>query len=108
MTRVEHTTVPLSMPLFLHVERPAVFEIHSDASKWGAGGCSAEHRICWRFEWPADIRRRFNDGSTSAIFINELELAGTLINVCAVLVLAAKAVSGEAVSIHGDNASAVH
>ena len=45
VTRVEHTTVPLSMPLFLHVERPAVFEIH-ETRQWGAGGCSAEHRIC--------------------------------------------------------------
>ena len=33
VTRAKHTTVPLSMPLSLHVERPAVFEIHSGASK---------------------------------------------------------------------------
>ena len=108
VTKVEHTTVPLSMPLFLHVQQPAAFEIHSDASKWGAGGCSAAHRICWRFQWPADIVQRFNNGTSSAVYINELELAGMIVNAWAVLVYARKAVRGSSVSVRGDNSSAVH
>lgn len=106
--QAEHSRVSLAMPVFLHVQRRALFECHSDASKWGAGGCSSSHRTCWRFEWPADIRARLNDGTPAAVSINELELAGMIINVWAVLIHAGHAVPGESVAVRGDNSSAVH
>ena len=108
VSQAEHSRVSLAMPVFLHVQRAALFECHSDASKWGAGGCNTSHKVCWRFEWPADIRARFKDGTPEAIFINELELAGMVINVWAVLLQAGHAVPGESVSVRGDNSTAVH
>ena len=106
--QVQHRTVSLEMPMWFHVVRPAAFEIYSDASGWGCGGCCELFKVCWRLQWSAEISSLFNSSADEALFINELELAGMMLNVYVLLLLDSRAVPGEAVSVRGDNSSAVH
>lgn len=108
MGQVQHRTVSLEMPMWFHVVRPAAFEIYSDASGWGCGGCCELFKVCWRLQWSAEISSLFNSSADEALFINELELAGMMLNVYVLLLLDSRAVPGEAVSVRGDNSSAVH
>lgn len=105
--QVELTSVSLAMPLWMHVTRPPCRRLLSDASKWGMGGYCEELGMFWQLPLPDDLVARFNGDNCDAVYINEMELAGMVLNAYMLLILGDGAVAGESVLVLGDNMTAV-
>lgn len=99
------STSSLAIPMSFYVERPPALEAYSDAATgWGIGGYCANVGVWYQLPFPHALQLRINNGT---VHINQLELAGMLLNAYVILVLADAAVPGEALLLRGDNSSAV-
>jgi hypothetical protein len=86
---------------------------YSDACKLGAGGVwspglEAFQYIVWQVEWPQDIRENLvtDDNPNGSLSINDLELAGIVLNFLA-LEIVAPSIKHKHVGTYCDNTSAV-
>jgi hypothetical protein len=109
---VQHMATPLSCPLWAHVKVPPHLVAASDASRKGLGGCCEPQLGClgwwWALMLPPDLQLRYNAaGADDAVWVNEVELAGMVINAWVALVVMRQLVGAACLLLLGDNTSAV-
>jgi hypothetical protein len=110
--RIGGMQTSLTCPLWQHVKVPPHLAIASDASRKALGGC-CEGRPgrpgwWWCLQLPPDLVARYNAyGTSSAVFVNETELAGMLLNAWVALVLRRELPACSCLLLLGDNTSAV-
>jgi hypothetical protein len=110
--RVGAMTVPLACPLWAHVKVLPHLVVASDASRKGLGGCcepqGGQRGWWWCLPLPPDLQERYNAaGDDDAVWVNEVELAGMLLNAWVSLVVMRLMAVNQCLLLLGDNTSAV-
>jgi hypothetical protein len=110
--RVGGMETPISCPLWHHVKVPPHLVVASDASRQAMGGCCEDQGGVpgwfWCLRLPPDVVALFNAfADDAAVFVNETELAGMVVNAYVVLVLRKQLGPDKCLLLLGDNTSAV-